>query len=271
MSAPAELTDAAGTVHAPAAPDARIVCLVPSITELLCDLGLAAQLVGRTGFCIHPWETVRAIAKVGGTKDVRLDRIRRLAPTHVIVNVDENTRETAQALEGIVEHVVVTHPQTPRDNLALYRLLGAIFHRHEPAAELCARLADGLAQLEPGAAQDVLYLIWREPWMTVSPETYIAAMLAEVGWRTLPREPEPRYPEIELAAYAGRVDRVLLSSEPYHFHAEHLAEVRAALPGAAVSLIDGEMTSWYGSRAIVGLRYLAGYADRVPAEPAVRR
>ena len=32
------------------------------------------------------------------------------------------------------------------------------------------------------------------------------------------------------------------------------------MPGAKVSLIDGEMTSWYGSRAIEGLRYLAEYA-----------
>ena len=45
--------------------EARIVSLVPSITELVCDLGLADQLVGRTGFCIHPWETVRTIPKVG--------------------------------------------------------------------------------------------------------------------------------------------------------------------------------------------------------------
>jgi len=51
-------TDALGTVHQPA-PDARIVSLVPSITELLCDLGLAAQVVGRTGFCIHPWDVVQ--------------------------------------------------------------------------------------------------------------------------------------------------------------------------------------------------------------------
>jgi len=65
--------------------DPRIVCLVPSITELVCALGLAEQLVGRTGFCIHPWETVRTIPKVGGTKDVKLGRVRELAPTHVIV------------------------------------------------------------------------------------------------------------------------------------------------------------------------------------------
>ena len=78
---PLTLTDAAGTVHGPAGDDARIVCLVPSITELLCDLGLSEQLVGRTGFCIHPRETVRTIPKVGGTKDVKLDRI-QVSPPH---------------------------------------------------------------------------------------------------------------------------------------------------------------------------------------------
>jgi ABC-type hemin transport system substrate-binding protein len=64
------LRDAVGVVHEPAGPEARSVCLVPSITELICELGLAAQLVGRTGFCIHPRETVRTIPKLGGTKDV---------------------------------------------------------------------------------------------------------------------------------------------------------------------------------------------------------
>jgi ABC-type Fe3+-hydroxamate transport system substrate-binding protein/predicted Fe-S protein YdhL (DUF1289 family) len=269
VTATAELTDAAGTVHAPAGPDARIVCLVPSITELLCVLGLGGRLVGRTGFCVHPWDAVRQIPKVGGTKDVRLDRVRELAPTHVIVNVDENTRETAQALGAFVEHVVVTHPLTPRDNLALYRLLGAIFDRRDQASQLAVRLGEALARAARARAQrpaqDVLYLIWREPWMTVSPQTYIAAMLAQLNWRTVPAAGVARYPEVDLAAYAGRVDRVLLSTEPYHFKAPDLAEVRALVPGAVVSLIDGEMVSWYGSRAIAGLDYLAAYTDATPA------
>src|ERR1700727_3916692 len=92
------VVDAAGVTHARAGADARIVSLVPSITELVCDLGLADRLVGRTGFCIHPWETVRTIPKLGGTKDVKLDRIRELAPTHAILNIDENRRELADEL-----------------------------------------------------------------------------------------------------------------------------------------------------------------------------
>ncbi len=259
------LTDAAGTLHSPAGEDARIVCLVPSLTELLCELGLADRLVGRTGFCVHPWETVRMIPKVGGTKDVKLERLRALAPTHVILNIDENRLQTAHALAEFVPHLVVTHPQAPSDNLALYRLLGGIFGREERAERLCAEfeLAYASARSQQHRRRDVLYLIWRDPWMAVAPETYIARMLAVLGWRTHPRRPEDRYPVVEPAALAGEVDLVLLASEPYHFHERHLAEVAASVPGAQVSLIDGEMPSWYGSRAIQGLRYLAAFAQRL--------
>jgi ABC-type Fe3+-hydroxamate transport system substrate-binding protein len=261
---PSALRDAAGTAHAAAGPDARIVCLVPSITELVCDLGLAEQLVGRTGFCIHPWETVRTIPKVGGTKDVKLDRVRELRPTHAILNIDENTRETAEALADFVPHVIVTHPLGPLDNLHLYGLLGGIFGREAEAERLCEELSRALAKLEGATPQEVLYLIWRDPWMAVSPDTYIARTLALVGWRSHPLSADDRYPEVSLEEYAGRIDRVLLSSEPYHFKPHHLPEVAAAVPGADVSLIDGEMVSWYGSRAIAGLRYLAEFAAARP-------
>jgi ABC-type Fe3+-hydroxamate transport system substrate-binding protein len=243
----------------------RIVCLVPSITELLCDLGLAERLVGRTGFCIHPWETVRHVPKVGGTKDLKMDRIRALAPTHVVVNVDENRREDFETLRSFVPEVVVTHPLGPRDNLALYRQMGAAFGREAEAEALCARFeaawmeATGVAR----PRRDVLYLIWREPWMAVTRDTYISRTLAAFGWDTLPavdggEDGAARYPEVGAAAFAA-AERVLLSSEPFHFKARHVEEVRALAPHAEVSLIDGEMTSWYGSRAVHGLRYLAEY------------
>jgi hypothetical protein len=249
----------------------RIVCLVPSITELLCDLGLSEQIVGRTGFCIHPWEVVREIPKVGGTKDVLMHRVRELRATHVVVNVDENLKEDAETLAEFVPNVVVTHPQEPRDNLALYRQMGREFDREAEAEEMCERFEAAYARATAGERpqRSVLYLIWRDPWMTVAAGTYIAQTLALFGW-TQPRSASVlcnpvgdkgqrvRYPEVDLAEFAG-VDRVLLSSEPFHFKEHHLAEVAELVPGAEVSLIDGEMTSWYGSRAIAGLDYLAEY------------
>lgn len=248
--------------------DPRIVCLVPSITELLCDLGLSEQVVGRTGFCIHPWEMVREIPKVGGTKDVLMDRVRELEPTHVVVNVDENLKEDAETLAEFVPNVVVTHPQEPRDNLALYRQMGETFGREAEAEALCERFEEAYerATASLGPAQSVLYLIWRDPWMTVAPDTYIAQTLALFGWLNScspegDKSSSDRYPEVALRDFAGQVERVLLSSEPFHFKPKHIPEVAELVPEAEVSLIDGEMTSWYGSRAIAGLDYLAEYTN----------
>lgn len=192
------LTDAAGQRHVPAGPDARIVSLVPSLTELVFDLGLGDRLVGRTGFCVHPREALRGVPKVGGTKDVKLERIRELAPTHVLVNMDENRRETVDALAAFVPDIV---------------------------------------------------------------DTYIAATLAEVGWYTVPaveggETGAARYPAFDWEApWLADVARVLLSTEPYRFRAEHLPEVESLARRPAL-LVDGEMVSWYGSRAARGLRWL---------------
>ncbi len=257
--------DALGREHRPVEGVPRIVSLVPSLTELVCALGLADRLVGRTGFCIHPREIVRAIPKVGGTKDVAVDKVRALAPTHVAVNVDENRREQVEEIARFVPHVIVTHPLKPEDNIELFRLFGGVFRAEARARQLADELAGALAALREAVRElpreRVLYLIWKKPWMTVSRQTYISAMLAQAGWDTLPAAGDTRYPTIDGdEAWLAEADRVLLSTEPYRFREKHLAEIAAlpALAGKPAQLIDGEMVSWYGSRAIAGLRYLSG-------------
>jgi ABC-type Fe3+-hydroxamate transport system substrate-binding protein len=257
-----KLVDATGREHLPVQPQQappRIVSLVPSITELLCELGCARWLVGRTGFCIHPAEVLRPIPKVGGTKDVNLEKIRTLAPTHLIVNVDENEKPTVDMLAQFVPNVIVTHPLQVRDNLALYRLLGGIFRAEEKAAALCAAFETeyaAVAALHGNRPARVLYCIWKDPWMTVSRDTYIAHMLAHVGWQQW-ASPEPvRYPQFKWSDELVRdIDSVLLSSEPYRFTEAHVDALEQQI-GKPVQLVDGEMLSWYGSRAIQALRYL---------------
>ena len=241
----------------------RIVSLVPSLTELVCELGLAPHLVGRTGFCVHPAAAVKGIAKVGGTKTVNLAKIRALAPTHVVLNKDENLRQTAEALAAFVPNLIITHPLAPEDNLALYRQFGAAFGKEREAQVLCARFEAALqaASKRSYPERKVLYLIWKDPWMTVSRDTYISRTLRLFGMHTLPETAVERYPELQ-SLLQQDLDLVLLSSEPYRFGERHLAEV-AALSGKPALLVDGEMTSWYGPRAIAGLRYLEDFAARI--------
>jgi ABC-type Fe3+-hydroxamate transport system substrate-binding protein len=263
-------TDALGSVHPPATGEVRIVSLVPSLTELLFDLGLGAQVAGRTRYCVHPRPAVESVPAVGGTKKVNRARLLELRPTHLLVNVDENPRELVESLAGSIPHVIITHPNDPGDNPALYRLLGHIFHRVREAEALCERFTDALQRLR-GVAADlpprrVLYLIWKAPWMTVSRDTYIARTLALVGWETLGDDPAVRYPVVELDEHllAG-AELVLFASEPYAFGERDLEAFRTDHPlcGARLLRIDAEMVSWYGSRAIGGLDYLADLARTV--------
>lgn len=275
----ATLRDASGTCHAPTQGAARIVSLVPSLTELLFALGLGPQVVGRTGFCTAPADAVRDLPKVGGTKDVNLDRLRALAPTHVIVNIDENTRETVEAMRTFVPHIIVTHPCAPEDNFALYALLGGIFGRQPEAAALGEALRHALDDVArtDWPARQVIYCIWQDPWMTVSRDTYISRMLALVNWQTWPasdadlaacsggncaRPPAPgtRYPAFRWQDEVVRAtDLILLSTEPYRFTEQH-CDALERQTGTPVALIDGAMVSWYGSRAIESVRALATFA-----------
>ena len=245
----------------PAAP--RIVSLVPSLTELLFALGLGPNVVGRTGFCVHPKDAVRAVPKVGGTKSVDVARVIALAPTHLVVNVDENERPTVDLLAAHVPEAVVTHPCTAIDTLDLFERFGRAFDRTAQAARLAGLWRDAHAMTRAGEwrALDVHYLIWKDPWMTVSRDTYIADMLAQVGLRVrVPPGATRRYPEIDWSATPpATADLVLFSRVPYRFR-ERDARAFAREHGIAAErcmTIDGEMTSWYGPRAIEGLRYRA--------------
>jgi ABC-type Fe3+-hydroxamate transport system substrate-binding protein len=271
-----QLIDAIGRKHERigAGDSCRIVSLVPSITELLCDLGLASRIVGRTGFCIHPQQAVAKIPKVGGTKDVNVQKIRQLAPTHLVVNMDENEKPTVDTLSSFIPNVIVTHPLSPLDNPPLFRLMGGVFGCEAEADTLCAQFDTELQrllhklQLNEASQQRgrlmphrALYCIWQDPWMTVSRDTYIARMLELIGWQHWISDSTARYPVFQWnEALLEHIDEVILSSEPYRFTDQHVDTLERQI-GKPVRLVDGEMLSWYGSRAIKGLAYLGQLAE----------
>ena len=256
----------------------RIASLVPSVTELVVALGLLPRLVARTGYCIHPAPAVNAVPKVGGTKTVNLAKLQRLAPSHVIVNVDENRLDAVEVIRAWPDapRIVVTHPLAPQDNLALVQQLAAEFSAEVGVAERSGALCDALraeldATLPAGRpVRRVLYLIWRAPWMTVARDTYVSQMLARVNWQTLPEleggaHGAARYPVLDGSEpWLAEVDEVLLASEPYAFGSKDLAAVHALCPHALLRRVDGELLSWYGARAVPGLRYLRELADAKP-------
>lgn len=250
------------SVAVPRFPD-RIVSLVPSQTELLHDLGLGERVVGITRFCVHPKEWHRSKPRVGGTKQVDLDRLRALAPDLIIGNKEENSRADIAHLDRAYP-VWISDVRDLASALDMVRRVGGLTGTVSRAEELAARIAEGFRGLVPlREPRSVAYLIWRGPWMAAGKDTFINDMLRRSGLVNVFADRPERYPAITPAELAASdADVVLLSSEPYPFREKHIAEVNMLLPGAPVRLVDGELFSWYGSRMLRFPAYLASLAIR---------
>jgi len=237
----------------PPAGPARVVSLVPSVTELLAQWGLATRLVGRSRYCIAPKWIRATVPAVGGTKDPDLKAIRDLAPDLVILETDENPKAVADQLEAWGIPFLALEVRTVKDCAKAWRILGKTFgvtDQAESRAQALEARLKGRRRKGPGA----LTLIWREPWMSSGPDTYVADLVRQAGFTPLGPERYPSLTEEELAALDPAV--ILLPTEPYRFNARHRAELQKRFPEAAVHLVDGQAMTWYLSRTEEGLELL---------------
>jgi ABC-type Fe3+-hydroxamate transport system substrate-binding protein len=258
MAYPASFTDARGATITLDQPPRRIVSLVPSQTELLADLGLEDEVAGLTRFCVHPSDWKQRKVIVGGTKQVNAERIRDLEPDLILANLEENTREMIEVLDGLAP-VYVTDVKTVADALAMIRTVGRMTNRLAEAEALAAAIDEAFAALPAFAPVRAAYLIWQDPTMTVGHDTFIHDVMARAGLVNV-FGTRTRYPEIsDETLVAAQPDVILLSSEPYPFKEKHKAYFRTLLPDAAVHLVDGALCSWYGSR----LRHTPTYLHRL--------
>ncbi len=114
-----EIKDDLGQTTVIAAPPQRIVSLLPSLTETVCELGACARLVGVDRYSNFP-APVNALPKVGGLDDTNVELIASLKPDLVLVAVSSRVSERLRAL-GIA--VVALEPRSYRD---VQRVLGIV-------------------------------------------------------------------------------------------------------------------------------------------------
>lgn len=234
----------------------RVVSLVPSWTETLLEAGV--EVVGRTRFCIHPKIQVDGIPRVGGTKDWDWPRIQALKPDLILLDKEENPKFMGDQTE-IPIHVtdVRSAKELPAELEKMAAVLGNPNLRKfaEEWAEVLQRPAPEWTG-EPPALIDwgvrpahsnfqFLYMIWKNPWMSVGRQTFIASMFRELG---IPlKDLEKPYPEIRLEDFSPEDTVLLFSSEPFPFlkHRQDLVK-----EGFAHAFVDGEKLSWFGLRSL---------------------
>jgi ABC-type Fe3+-hydroxamate transport system substrate-binding protein len=232
----------------------RIISVVPSQTELLFYLGLNEEVIGITKFCIHPVDKFKGTTKIGGTKQLDIEKIKALQPDLIIANKEENERSQIEELMKFFPVYVSDISDLP-GALAMIERVGELVNREKEAKALNTAIAHQFDALSlPKSNLRTAYFIWRKPYMVAGKGTFIDAMLQKCGLTNV-FEIE-RYPEIDVAALIkANPDVILLSSEPYPFKEKHIAEFEAMLPGAIIKVVDGEMFSWYGSRLLLAPGY----------------
>ncbi|MGH2609816.1 MAG: helical backbone metal receptor [Tepidiformaceae bacterium] len=240
---------------------ARIVSLVPSLTELVFWLGAGDRLVGRTRFCEEPAGQVERVPIVGGTKNPKVQRIVDLRPDLVLANKEENRREDIEALQAAGLDVLLTDPNTVAEAVAMVEQLGALLGAEEPARQLAAATREELAPPLRGLADKglggeaprVFVAIWWNPLMGLGSASYGHDLLSRAGAVNVLAARE-RYPEVSLEEVAAlSPDLVLLPDEPFPFTSRQTPAFEAI---ASVRLIDGKLLWWYGPRMPSAIRQL---------------
>ncbi len=242
----------------------KIVSLVPSLTELLIDLGLSDKLVGRTRFCIHPANKVVQIPIIGGTKNPNIEKIISLEPDYILANKEENRQEDIEELQKHC-NVHLTNIDTISEALAAITEIGKQLAVEEKAHQISREINLVLSQKPSFESLKTAYFIWRDPWMVAGSETYIHDVMREWNLENIFNE-QFRYPEIDLAELQqSEPDLILLSSEPYPFKEKHISEIKKYCPNANIELINGEWFSWYGSGMIQSFKSLTQWRNGLSA------
>lgn len=236
-------------------PPQKIISVVPSQTELLHYLGLESEVIGITKFCIHPKEWHQNKIRVGGTKNLNIDLIKKLQPDLIIANKEENEKQQIEELAKDF-NVWITDVNNLEDALLMISDIGEITGKTNEASTLTTEIKTNFSKLQiKNSKLPTAYLIWQKPYMTVGGDTFINDMMKHCGLQNIFAD-KVRYPEITFEQLSTNdCQLILLSSEPYPFKQKHVEKLQQLLPGKKIILVDGEMFSWYGSRLLFAPEY----------------
>lgn len=163
----------------------RVVSLAPSITEIVCAVGGASNLVGRTSFCNYPPNVVANVPIVGGFGLPSMEALLTIHPTYILEVDLEDESLVKQLHEVGLERRRITCQKLDEIPPAIEEV-GKLLQHTEQAHALATQLADSLAELRRNAPPKegrprVFLQIWSDPIMTATPRSFLSELLNLAG------------------------------------------------------------------------------------------
>lgn len=184
---PVQVTDDRGRVVALPQPPQRVVSLLPSLTESVCELDQCHRLVGVDRYSNWP-ESVGKLPKLGGGIDPSIEAIVAVKPDVVLLAMSSRASERLEAL-GL--KVVVLEPKTHADVRRVLGVVGQVLGVPQAeGADRLWRVIDAAVQaaaqsLPPNARGTRVYFeVSRGPY-AASEASFIGESLTRLGVRNV--------------------------------------------------------------------------------------
>jgi iron complex transport system substrate-binding protein len=204
----------AGASEVAATAPARIVSLVPAITETLFALEIGSRVVGVSAYCDHPPET-RTLPKVGSFTEPVAETIVALRPDLVLTSPSPGNETTVRAIERTGVRVAVVQSEGGLREarsaiLEVARVVGAGAAGEALVARIDARL-DAVRQAaatlpRPTAA----IVVGREPLVLAGPGSYLGELLALAGGANVADALGGRWPRVGMEFLVASRPEVLV-------------------------------------------------------------
>ena len=190
-------TDALGRrVDVPVSPR-RIVSLVPSVTAILFDLGLADRIVGVTRYSDYP-PAARRKPHVGSYVAPSIEAIVAARPDLVIAGADVDSPVLVDRLSALHIPVYVVYPRTLDDTISMLARLGVVTGVPAAGARLSVSLKRTVARVEAAVAGRppvrVLLCEMVHPLVVAGPRTLAEDLLRAAGGENVVPDGPVRYP-----------------------------------------------------------------------------
>lgn len=192
----------------------RLVCLAPSITQTVFELGRGDDVVGVTDYTKYP-PGAKQKPSVGGVINPSLERLVALKPDLVLAIEDLNNRDLTQRIEKLGLPVYVVHPQSLQDIYRSIHNIGMAIDAERAAEALVASLRGReLAVRARVAGQprpNVFFLLWPDPVMSAGHGAFITELIEIAGAKSTTADLPNEWPRVSLeTVLAQQPEYVLL-------------------------------------------------------------
>ena len=175
----------------------RIISLMPSVTEMVYDLGAGDLLVGATLYATSPPEA-STLPRVGSYKHLDVEKIVRLQPDLCLAVRDGNPKHIVDKLVDLGVPVFVVDPRTLEEIKESVSLLGQVLDVPHNAEKITADMDRRLTAIDNAVKQikfspKVFFQIDAAPIISAGSNTFIDRLIVRAGGINMANGPKP-YP-----------------------------------------------------------------------------